>query len=212
MARIAVFGYASLVSPESAARTLGRPLPREPELAQLPGWRRRWSLARENEKVEKTFARADGSIPKYVLGLNLESTEGGGIGAFSPHTEEKSPIGANGVLIEVTEEELARLDVREMRYDRTEVSAGVHPLDASVSSLRYDRIVTYTAKPAHYAPAPPPDAVVLSSYAAMVEAAFAALGEQQLQHYRDTTDPPPVEVVAATLIRDHIPPGNPREW
>ena len=120
--------------------------------------------------------------------------------------------GANGVLIEVTEDELALLDVREMRYDRTEVTADIHPLDAAVASLAYDRVITYTAKPAHHAPAPPPDAVVLSTYAATVEAAFAALGEQQLQHYRDTTDLPPVEVVEATLVRDHIPPGNPRGW
>ncbi len=212
MARIAVFGYASLVSPESAARTLGRPLPREPELAQLPGWRRRWSLARENEKVEKTFARVDGSIPRYVLGLNLESTEGGGIGAFWSHTDQKAPIGANGVLIEVMEDELARLDVREMRYDRMDVTADITSLGAAVPSNSYDQVITYTAKPAHYAPAPPPDAVVLSSYVVAVEAAFAALGEQQLEHYRATTDTPPVEVVEAKLVRDQIPPGNPREW
>lgn len=186
--RIALFAYGSLVSPESASATLGRPvMPSAP--VRLHGWRRRWSVARDNTAVEKTFARPDGSIPRHVLGLTIEPSDGG-------------DAGPNGALLELSEEELRRLDVREMRYDRVEVTA----------IGGFDRVVAYRAKAAHRVSEPPPDAVVIAAYAERVEAAFAALGSEQLRLYRETTGPPPVEVVDAVLIRDRIPPGNPRDW
>lgn len=187
-ARFGLFAYGSLVSPESAAATLGRTVTASAP-TRLRGWRRRWGMARDNAAVEKTFARADGSIPRHVLGLTLEPADEG-------------DDGPNGVLLEVSEDELRRLDVREMRYDRVEV-------DPNAS---FDRIVAYRAKPAHRVSEPPPGAIVIATYAERVEAAFAALGEDQLRLYRETTGPPPVEVVDAVLVRDRIPPGNPREW
>ena len=112
VSELAVFGYGSLASPRSAELTLGR----EIEVighARLTGWRRRWSVARDNRATEKCFARAhDGSIPAHCVGLNLERTAGGG-------------PGATGVLLSVKEGDLERLDVREMRYERTDVSADV---------------------------------------------------------------------------------------
>ena len=53
---------------------------------------------------------------------------------------------------------------------------------------------------------------MITAYLEQVEAAFAALGDDQLRLYRETTGPPPVEVVDSVLVRDRIPPGNPREW
>ena len=108
--RTAVFGYASLASPESASRTIGRPV-EFAGVARLQGWRRVWTLGREQAESEKTFARADGSIPRFCLGLNLE-----------PDPDAPAP---NGVLIELTEAELDRLDVREIRYDRVDVTAAI---------------------------------------------------------------------------------------
>lgn len=211
--RIALFAYASLVNAESAARTLGRPPRSEPQPAQLRGWRRRWSQARDNRTCEKTFARTDnGEIPRHVLGLNIERADAAKVD-FVAHGATNAPIGANGMLIELTDEELERLDVRELRYDRTEVSGDVVlSADVAPRAPAFDRIVTYIAKPAHFAPEPPTDAVILAPYVVAVEAAFAGLGEDQLDLYRETTDPPPVEVIEATLVRDRIPPGNPRAW
>jgi hypothetical protein len=187
--RVAMFAYGSLVSAESAARTLGRPVP-EPTPARLAGWRRRWSQFRDNRAVEKTFARrADGSIPPHVLGLTIEPAD----------DVAESP---NGGLVEVSEDELRRLDVREIRYDRIEVPA----------MAGFERVFAYRAKPAYRAPRPPSGAVVIAAYLDQVEAAFAALGNDQLRLYHETTGPPPVEVVDAVLVRDRIPPGNPREW
>jgi hypothetical protein len=194
MTRIAVFAYGSLVDPVSAGRTLGREMP-APTPARLEGWERRWTLLRDNLRSEKTFAiEPGGEVPPWVLGLNIE-----------PRDPEPG-TGPNGALIEMSEAELERLDLREVRYDRIDVSGGVAGADG------FDRVVSYTAKPAHHAPQPPAGAVVLATYARAVEAAFAALGDGELVTYLRTTPSPPVELVEPVLVRDRIPPGNPRAW
>jgi cation transport regulator ChaC len=193
MTRLAVFAYGSLASLASAERTLGRPVEHAGQ-ARLAGWRRRWSTARDNLRSEKTFARADdGTVPPHCLGLNIERAAG---------------PGPNGLLIEITEDELDRLAVREMRYDRIEVTAEI----GAAHQPGFDRVFTFTAKPRNYAQTPPPGAVILASYARTVEAAFESLGPGQLDLFRETTDPHPVEVVEGVLVRDRIPAGNPRDW
>jgi hypothetical protein len=192
MPALAVFAYASLVSPESAAATLGRRVEASAPL-RLPGWRRRWSTFRDNLGSEKTFAHAGGgSLPRWCLGLNIEPAAG--------------EPGPNGVLLYVASEELQRLDLREMRYDRVEVTEAFDGLpDETI-------VFAYTAKPRQHAPEPPEGAVVIASYVAAVEGAFAALGDGELELYRETTERPPVPVIDAELVRDHIPDGNPRDW
>lgn len=196
MARIAVFGYGSLVDPASAALTLGREVP-QPRRAHLRGWKRRWSICRDNLAHEKTFAiEPGGELPPAILGLNIEPDEPGSEPTRSP----------NGALIEVTGAELERLDLRELRYDRVDVTAAADP------GREFDLVVAYTAKDAHLAPRPPPGAVVLAPYLRAVEGAFAALGAAELAAFRASTGEPPVPVVDAVLVRDEIPPGNPRGW
>jgi cation transport regulator ChaC len=192
MSGLAVFGYGSLVSPASAAETLGREIEASPPV-RLRGWRRRWSTFRDNLTAEKTFARADdGTLPPWCLGLNVE-----------PTPDEPGP---NGVLLYLTAGELDRLDLREMRYDRVEVSDAFDDLPAGMT------VFAYTAKPRQHAPEPPDGAVVISSYVTAVEGAFASLGDAQLDLFRETTEAPPVPVIDAVLVRDHIPQGNPRDW
>jgi len=192
---LAVFAYGSLVNPESFARTLGRE-PVEPLAARLSGWRRRWSLLRNNLASEKTFARhPSGELPRWVVGLNLERDEEAG--------EELAP---NGALIEISEAELERLDVRELRYNRVDVTGLVR------EGEEFDRIVTYTARPKHFSAQPPDGAVAMAPYMRAIEAAFKALGDGQWELFLNTTGPPPVETIEPLLVRDEIPPGNPREW
>lgn len=195
MARLAVFAYGSLVDPASASVTLERTVD-EVWAGHLHGWRRRFSQARDNRTCEKTFARVDdGTIPERVLGLNVERDADGG----------SAP---NGALIEVSEAELDRLNVREIRYDRVEVTSEVVAGEAPA----FDRVYTYVAKVAHFAAETPAGAVILNGYAATVEAAFEALGPGHRDEYRRTTLPYPAELIEARLIEDRIPPGNPREW
>ena len=194
MTRIAVFAYASLVDPESASMTLGREVPK-PRPARLAGWRRRWSQARDNLREEKTFAiEPGGRLPPWVLGLNIEPAEG---------AEAEGP---NGALLELSEAELERLDLREIRYRRVDVTAAVSGADG------FDLVVAYRARANHFAPEAPPGAVILARYAHAVELAFDALGEGERETYLRTTGSPPVDLVEGKLVRDRIPPGNPRAW
>jgi hypothetical protein len=191
-ARLALFAYGSLVSGPSAARTLGRPV-ESTALVRLAGWRRRWSQVRDNRATEKTFAHAEtGSVPTHCMGLNVERDEGGS--------------GPNGTLIEVSEAELDRLDLREIRYRRVDVTDAIGP------ATGFNRVVTFAARPENFAPTPSAGAVILAPYLRAVEAAFAALGNDQLDLFRETTGEVPVEVIEAVLARDEIPPGNPRDW
>lgn len=190
MSRAWVFAYGSLVHPASAAETLGASPGRRAEPARLASWRRGFTQARDNRACEKTFALEDGSIPGFVLGLNVRPEEGAEV---------------TGAVLEVTTAELARLDARELRYDRLEVTAQVRaagPLEAPVYA--------YAAKPEHLALRAPPGAVIIRSYLEAVEEAFAALGE--LESLRRSISPHPAPVVEARLVRGEIPPGNPRAW
>jgi hypothetical protein len=195
MSRLAVFGYASLVSAESAAQTLGRPV-EFAGVARLAGWARGWTLGREQATSEKTFARLDGTVPAYSLGLNIDRDE--------------SAAAPNGVLIELSEAELERLDLREIRYLREDVTDAITVTDGDPNDL--DTVYAYRARPERHHPTPPDDAIIIATYPVTIEAAFAALGPDELAVYRETTASPPVEVVEATLVADAIPEGNPRDW
>lgn len=190
-----VFAYGSLVSAVSAAETLGRDAV-VPRPAVLTGWTRSFSLARDNRSCEKTFADPDGEIPETVLALNVE-----------PDPTGRSRV--NGALIDVTAAELARLDRRELRYDRVEVTAAV--ADERGAGLA-GTVFTYTAKPTNLATRPPGGAVILASYERAVEAAFAGLGAAQLEEFRATTRECPAPRIEGTLVTGDIPAGNPRAW
>ena len=193
--RVGLFAYASLVSIPSAEATLGRSV-RHAGVVRLAGWRRRWSQVRDNRAVEKTFAdAATGAVPPHCMGLNVE--------------EDTASDGPNGVLIAVSEAELERLDAREVRYSRVDVTEAVRTAGAAAG---FERVATFTARPENFAPTPPPGAVVLAPYVRAVEGAFGALGADQLELFRETTPSVPVAVIEAMLVRDEIPLGNPRAW
>jgi hypothetical protein len=179
VSELAVFAYGSLVNAASLAETIGRPV-EVAAIGRLRGWRRTWGLARDNE-------------PRFCLGLDLV-----------PDDDAPAP---NGALLALTEAEVDRLDLREIRYDRVDVSAQI---DADIA---FDRVVTYRARPEHRCAQPPvPGSVLIRDYLEAVEGAFTALGPGQLELFRETTGSPPVEVVEANLVADRIPAGNPRDW
>lgn len=188
---LAVFGYGSLVNRASVTDTLGSSAG-EPIPARLAGWRRRWSLVRDNRTAEKGFAPAGDDEPfDWCLGLNIEPGNG--------------DDWLNGALIEIHEAALERLRLRELRYDEVDVTDAVSPAS-------FERVVAFRAKASNFAGAPPPRAVVIATYLEACEVAFEGLGPGQLEAFHATTESPPVPVVSATLIRDEVPPGNPRGW
>lgn len=191
----AVFAYGSLASRRSTEATLGAPVELVREV-RLAGWRRRWSAARDNRRAEKRFAGPDGELPPWCLTLNLEHAPD------APANEWP-----NGALIELDEPQLERLDARELRYRRVEVSACVRG-----DYVPAGPVYAYVARPEHFLPAPPEGAVVIAAYLEAVEAAFTELAPGALAAYRATTCPPPVPVIEAALVHDEAAPGNPRGW
>jgi cation transport regulator ChaC len=102
---IFVFGYGSLVSPESVGSTLGRRV--DLENAELRGWQRAWNVGSDKEShPERTFRLADGTeFEGLTVVLGIEPGDR-----------------CTGWVFAVTDEDLALLDVRERNYDRTDVS------------------------------------------------------------------------------------------
>jgi hypothetical protein len=195
MSGTALFAYGSLVHPRSFEQTLGR-VPAQLHARRLGGWRRRWSVLRDNLTAEKTFARhPDGELPRWVVGLNIERD-----------ASAAAELAPNGALIKVSEAELERLDLREMRYLRVDVTGQLE------DAAGFEQVFAYTARPEHFAPRPPADAVRMAPYLRALEAAFGALGEGQWELFRRTTEDHPGETIEPVLVRDRIPPGNPREW
>ena len=192
-----MFGYASLASPASAAQTLGRPgrVRRRRPAARLGA---RLDAGPRAGGSEKTFARADGSMPALLP-------------RAQPRARSATRRRPNGVLIELTEAELDRLDLRELRYDRGRRHRRDRARRRRGHGLRpRDRLPREARAPP---PRPPPeDAIIVATYPATIEAAFDALGPGQLDLFRATTAPPPAPLVEGTLVRDEIPPGNPRAW
>ncbi len=190
---IAVFAYGSLVSRPSAALTLGRAAV-DLHPATLTGWRRGFTLVRDNRACEKTFARRDDdTVPGHVLALNIDPGSAADV--------------VNGALIRADEDELRRLDRREIRYRRIEVGARIAPAGGG-----FERVFAYVARAEHHAPSPPPGAVVLAAYERAVEEAFAGLGRGELERYRETTAAGSAERVDAYLLDGEIATGNPRRW
>ncbi|HYH60610.1 MAG TPA: gamma-glutamylcyclotransferase family protein [Solirubrobacterales bacterium] len=195
--RLAVFGYGSLVSRASIAETLGHEAP-APIPARLAGWRRRWSIYRVNTAHEKVFERVDGEPFEHVVGLNIERA-----------TDAPEAEWPNGALIELTEEQLERLDRREVRYDRVEVEPGAAITD---DPHGFDRVFAFTAKEGHFAAETPPSAIIMAAYVGACEAAFNELGPSAWEEFLATTGEFPAPVVEARLVEDSIPEGNPRAW
>ncbi len=190
-----MFGYGSLVSRASIAETLGHEAP-APVPAQLAGWRRRWSIYRVNTAHEKVFERVDGEPFEHIVGLNIQR---------APDAAEAE--WPNGALIELTQEELERLERREVRYDRIEVTEGV-----VADGAAFDRVYAFTAKEGHFAEETPPDSIIVASYVRACEAAFSELGPDGWERFMATTGEFPAPVVDARLVVDEIPEGNPRAW
>lgn len=180
-----VFGYGSLVDPESLGRTLGRVVTPGVDFlsAELIGWGRRWNYGVGH--VAGTWRRPDGIVVDDGVIVAL------GVVAAADEA-------VNGIVARVSDVEIAALDQRERDYDRVDVTAAV---TVDGSAVEPDaRIVTYvprrSAVERYEAARDQGRAGIRSTYWGLVDAAFAVWGTDHLVRYRSSTPPPDVPVVA----------------
>jgi hypothetical protein len=164
-----IFGYGSLVSPKDVFRTLGRRV----ELiypVELHGWIRDWGIAVDITKTHRKFKLYKG-CPGYVAALNIRRPESG-----------EHPTNPNGVLFEVTDEDLAKLDKREYCYERVDVTADIIDPPANAIVYAYSGLDTYLL-----ARKKGLEVVIVKLYQDIVTEGFTALGPSVYKKYVTTT-------------------------
>lgn len=179
-----VFAYGSLA---------GDLLP-DASVAQLPGHRRVWGVAADNDLAipgyKRYLLRSDGSAPRaFVAFLDLADDPARAV---------------NGVVAPVDEHELAALDRRERNYDRIDVTAAI---DSPVRG----RVWTYIgsdAGRARLAEGIRQERVVVSrDYLEAVHRAFRSLGDEEYRRFLASS-----ELEGATVLdleRVDLPPAEP---
>jgi hypothetical protein len=170
-----VFGYASLVAAPAVAH------------ATLRDHRRVWGVAMDNASEipgYKVYALPDGTRPALAVAfLDLEATTGAEVG---------------GALLAVDAPALAALDTRERQYERRDVTNLIDPQpDGPVWT--YVGRAPGRARVTNARAGTTPIAIQ-RSYRDLVEAAFAALGDDALIRYRESTEDPPFPVLDLTRI------------
>lgn len=184
-----VFGYGSLVSPDSFGYTLGRsPIPGvDFHDAELCGFGRRWNYGVTSvvgESIEPDGTPRSWTI--VALGLVASSDEV-----------------VNGVIGWVADEELPALDRRERQYDRVDVTQQTTVVDGVQGDAP---IVTYVprdeAVQRYEAARDRGEAAIEQRYWDLVDRAFADLGGGRRRQYHATTPDPDVPIVS--MRRDSV--------
>jgi cation transport regulator ChaC len=178
-----IFGYGSLVSPTSLAGTIGRDVSaHEVAVAHLDGFGRRWNYG--SLHLRGDWHHGDVRISRGLvvsLGLVVAGEES-----------------CNGVIVRVSDDELAALDWRERDYQRTDVTDVIRTED----DRQVGRVMTYVPRPSaieRYEEARDGGrAGIRRSYWELVEQAFHDLGGDHGARYL-ATPAPDVPVVDMTL-------------
>lgn len=171
-----VFGYGSLASPTSLARTIGRQVSfgEDVHRAALRGWGRRWNYGSPRTGVSWTHGESEITDGVMVcLGI-----------------VQDADVAINGVVFSVDDRELAALDRRERDYDRIEVTGSA---DAEGDLGGTASIVTYVPRPSsierYERGRDAGTAAIRQTYWDLVERAFTDFGDEALEWYRRTPDP-----------------------
>ncbi len=185
-----VFGYGSLVSPESVAATIGRPV--DPDDGYVPsvlhGFARSWNYGslRQRATWDGPHGRVDAGI---VVSLGIVA---------GPQRS------TNGAMVRVSLDEFVELDRRESDYDRIDVTDRVEPGSDTGLRRRSSRVYTYVPRRSaidRYERARGEyRAAVRQGYIDLVDQAFASLGPDAHARYRATTPTPDVPVVAPERV------------
>jgi cation transport regulator ChaC len=188
-----VFGYGSLVSPASMARTLRRDVPTGDGWAPavLHGYGRRWNYG--SSRVGARWMADEELVENgLVVALGLVAAD----------------EWCNGVITRLRAGEIEDIDRREANYVRTDVTSLVET-DLAIDG----RVVTYV---------PSPDAVeryeyhrdrgragVAARYIDLVRRAFDDLGSDHRRWFDESTPPPDVPIVDLDAIEGN---RSPRHW
>jgi len=165
-----VFGYGSLLSRDrSPARSSALP-------AHLDGYRRSWNIAMDN-MVDlpgyKYYRDPTGNRPPlFVTFLNLVAAAGHRV---------------NGIVFEVTADDLRELDDRERNYARRDVTDDV--TDTSSGKV-WTYVGTADARQRYESGLVRGRAVISRAYYDAVLRDFASLGADAVAEYTASTDPP----------------------
>jgi cation transport regulator ChaC len=177
-----VFGYGSLVNPQSFGATLGRDLSPGVDFfdAEVRGFGRRWNYGVMH--VTGVTADASGREVEYtIVALGLVRSGGERI---------------NGVVGWVEDAELVELDHRERHYDRVDVT-DVVTIDGDVGIDA--RVAVYVPRReaiAHYERARDGGTAAIDQrYWDLVDRAFAARSDEAHATYRATTPAPDVPIL-----------------
>lgn len=176
-----VFGYGSLVSPASMARTIKRVA--EPGVdfheAELSGYGRRWNYGVGH--IEASWELDDGSLVDdgVIVALGLVEAPGETV---------------NGVIASLTADELADLDHRERDYDRIDAT-DIVTTAADTTDPIYVYVPRRSAIERYETARDAGTAGVRRTYWDLVDAAFAEFGPDKQAQYRATTPPPDVPLV-----------------
>ena len=189
-----VFGYGSLVSPESISWTIDR----RPEFgidvfpARLDGYGRRWNYG-------SIVLRGDWTHQ----GARIEEGVVISLGVVADEAEQ-----CNGVVFAVTDDELAALDWRERDYRRVDVTAAV---DHEAPGDLVHEVVLYVPSPdsieRYEAARDAGRAAIRQTYWDLVHDGFDSLGDDHGAMMRAT--PPPDVPIADIALRPR-PPGSRR--
>ena len=164
-----LFGYGSLISLESAGRTMGRwPDPGEITLTRLRGFRRRWSF------VTDSVLTQDPSVRLRSVFLDLVEDAG---------------AASNGTLLRVSPAEWDRLDRRELGYERIEVSAGIE--NAAGRVFTYVSLLTHRVG---HEGTPDGELCIGANYVRIVETGLRTWGETFDEEFRPSAFPLPYRV------------------
>ncbi len=190
MSGIWVFGYGSLVSPDSFGHTLGR----RPQLgvdffeAEISGYGRRWNCG--SLRFTGRAPDESGTMRQWTI-VSLGVTEA---------ADEE----VNGTIGWVSNAELVDVDRRERHYDRVDVSKHAMVIGAAEVD---EAIVTYVprreAVERYEQARDGGTAAVDQRYFDLVNRAFSALGVDRRQRYHVTTPAPDVPILP--LQRDVEP-------
>lgn len=169
-----LFGYGSLINLESASRTLKRTLSvNDVTTAMLTGYERSWSLW-DN-------ALAD-SLERAVKGVFL-------------NVMPAADASLNGVVIDVSDDEMGYFLLREKNYDCTDITDRLI-LDKDIATDF--KAFTFVGKKDYLAIAPAAEYYIFSRYIDIVNTGVKAFGDEFANMYDNTTRPAQFPIIPGT--------------